>query len=390
MPDPYERLPADDEAPAALLADYNDYLATAVPGWAPSDAALEEAIGAALADEGSTLYSLLREDADDRFRDFGATFVNTPAVEPAAASALTTWTARSVAGVGGWPIDAGTQIVVNSDTGTFAFEVVQDAVIPDGDIDIVGVLVRALEPGVAANLADGPVIFDEPPAWVQSVTLDAPATGGTDGDTDEEHAAKVRAAVQLLSRAPILPEDFAKVAQEIDEVGRALVRNLYDDLLALDNQERTVSIYPVQLDGTACSPAGKAEIEAKVLARREVNWVCRVADPTYTEVNLAIEVAAIEGYEHADVATRVEAAIAAGPLSPALFGQPPLGERLRWLRRTTVRAYEVASAADLVDGVDYVTEVAIVGADGDGNLPLTGSAPLPTPGTINVTVIDAS
>lgn len=386
MPDPYERLPDDDESPLALLADYKDYLIAEWAGWASSDASLEVAIGAAFADEGSTLYSLVREDADDRFRDFGSTFLNTPPVEPASASTTTTWTARTVAGVGGYTIEAGEQIVVESDTGNFGFEVVQETLIPEFDISVAGVLVRALEPGTDANLADGPVVFDEPPAWVDTVILDAPATGGTDGDTDEEHAAKVRAAVQLLSRAPILPADFAKVAQEVDEVGRALVRNLYDDDLALDNQERTVSIYPIQLDGTACSVDGKAEIKAKVLARREVNWVCRVADPTYTPVDLAITVAAVEGTEYVDLAERVEAAIAAGPLSPANHGQPPLGELLVWLRRTTVRRNEIVSAADLVDGVDYVTSVTIVGADGDGNLPLPGSAPLPLPGTITVTV----
>jgi hypothetical protein len=388
MPDPYERLPQDDESPDALLTDFQEYLAAQVPGWAPSDAALEVAIGAACADEGSTLYSLVREDADDKFRDFGATFLSTPSAEPAAAATTTTWTARTVAGTDGYTIEAGTTLVIQAPTGDFAFEVVQDATITSGNTTVAGVLVRSLDPGAAANNATGPVLFDEPPAWIQSVAVEAPAFGGNDGDTDEEHATKVRAALQLLSRAPILPADFEKVAQEVDECARALVLNLYDDDTGLDDQERTVSLYPITAQGLPCSSDTKSAIAQKILARREVNWVCRVADPDYTTVNLTLTVAAAEGADHADVKARVEAAIAAGPLSPALWGQPDLGERLTWQKRSTVRRYEISAAARQVEGVAYVVTVSISGADGLGNLALTGPAPLPQAGTIVATVVD--
>lgn len=390
MPDPYIQLPQDDESPDAVLADLKAFLQTAIPGWEPSDAAPEVALGSAFSDEASTLYTLLREDADDKYRDFGATVLGVAAVQPVPAATTTTWTARTAAGVGGLTIEAGTPLVITGPTGSFAFEVVADAVIAEAATVATGVLIRALDAGTSANLADGTVEFDTPPAWVLTVTVDAPATGGTDGDTDEDYQSKVVRTAGLLSRAPILPADFEAVAQEQPEVARALVRNLYDESTGLDNQERTVSIYPVQEDGTACTSGTKAAIIATVNARRELNWVTRAGDPTYTTVGGAITVAARDGYDRTDLQARVIAAIAEGPTNPAMFGQPPLGERRTWLLRTFVRRYEIAATADLVDGVDYVVSVTLTGANVDGDVPLAGTAPLPLPGTFVVTVVDAA
>lgn len=232
MADPYVRLPEDDEAPEALLDDFKAYMETAVPGWQPDDAAIEVALGAAWADEGSTLYSLLRDQADDIYAGFGEEVLSVPAAEAAPATAETTWTARDNAG---YTIDAGQTLVI----GGYGFEVLNETVIDPGDTAVSGVLVQALDPGTEPNGVEDPVEFDEPPAWVSSVTVDAPAEGGTDGDTADEHIARVRAEASLLSRAPINAEDFETVAQEEDEVARALVR---DNYLPGANEKQSVTI----------------------------------------------------------------------------------------------------------------------------------------------------
>lgn len=391
MADPYVPLPDEGESVDALIADHDDSLRDALPGWEPSDGALEVAERAAFADEGSTLYSLLRERATDWLRDYGADVLGIVPGEATPASTTTTWTAAAAAPAGGYVIDAGQQLVVDAPQGRVPFEVVNETTIPEGQTVVAGVLIQALDAGSAATLADGPVLFDEQPVWVDTVTLDAPATGGTDGESDDDYLARILRSAELLSRAPILPSDFELVAQEIATVARALVRDLYDDTTGLDDQERTVSIYPVTADGLACSAGVKADIAALVASRREVNWVVRVADPTYTTVNVDITVTAEEGVDRVALAAAVEAAIRAEPLNPGVWGQPPLGERMTWKLRRLLRRYEVAATADGVEGAhDVVSVYMSTGTDptSDQDITLAGAAPLPLAGVVNVTVVD--
>lgn len=387
-------LPPDDESPAALLADFKTFLQDLVPGWVPSDAALEVALGAGFADEGATLYALLREEAADRFRDFGRTILGVPDLQPTPAATTTTWVARAAAPAGGLTVEAGTTLAIDAAGGPFGFEVVDDATIPEGDSSLAGIAVRAIEGGTEPNGADGPVLLDEPPAWVASVDLDAPANGGTAGDTDEENIARVIRAAQILSRAPILPGDFELVAQEVDGVARALVIDGYDHDTGLDEQERTVSIYPVGVDGQPVGPTRKTAIRELVEARREVNWVARVADPTYTTVEVEITVAKRDStVDDTVLADAVEAAINSQILSPARHGLPLSGDRLTWRNRTQIRRYEVASIADLVEGVEYVASVRLAAAGdplADADVTLDGPAPLPEPGNVTVTVVAAT
>jgi hypothetical protein len=388
MADPFDPIP-DDETVDALQADAEASLAASVPGWEHSDGAIEVAILAAAADEGSTLYALLREEATDRFADFGRNFLGIPQLEPTRATTTTTWRLTAVAPAGGYLIPAGTQIVVQAASGLVGFETPLDTTIPEGEDTWIGLLVQALEPGSAATGATGTVIFDQQPVDVLSVTVDAPATGGSDGETDDAYLDGLRREIRLLARAPITTADTEDVALEIPGIARALVRDLYDDTTGLDNQPRTVSVYPVDAAGATVSSGIKTALAALLESRREVNFVFRVADPTYTTVNVEIKVAAVEGQDHTDLATRVAAAVASDAINPAVFGQTAIGDRPTWKRRTNVRRGDVATVASNVMGVAYVfvdstLKLNTTAAD----LALTGAAPLPTPGTVTVTVVD--
>lgn len=465
MADPYVPLPDDNESVAALASDFDDAMRDAVPGWAPSAAAFEVAFRAVFADEGSTLYSLVRERFDDEYRDYGTDILAIAPAEATPASSTTTWIARDTAGP--YTIDAGATIVIDAPQGRVALEVVNETTIGAGDDTATDVLVQALDSwtGTIANGATGDVLFDQQPAWVLSVTLNAPLSGGVDEEDDTAYLDRVRTGAQLLSRAPILPSDFELVAQEAG-AARALVRDRYDDTTSDPDVDRCVSIYPVDENGDPASSGTKAAIAALVAARREVNWIVRVADPTYHTIDVDITVSAEDGADHTTVSAAVAATLSDQVLNPALWGQPALGEARTFRRRTVLRRYEVASGADHTDDVydvqsvhlgfqwaataaaatDIVTvtghgfsagdPVSLTGMTGgagltadttyyvrdvttdtfklaatvggsaiditsdmtaatlhhvaDVDLTLTGSAPLPRPGVINVTVVDAS
>lgn len=395
MAENYRPLPSDGEDPENLLDDAKDYLRAAVPGWEPSDAALEVALLAAGADEDATLYALLREDGDDRFRDYGRTVLGVPEDGPLPAVATTTWTARAAAPAGGITIPAGQQLVIDATAGRFTFEVVEDHLIPEGDTTLTGVQVQATQAGADANGATGTVLFDAIPSWLDTVTVTTPGNGGSDGSTDDDYNDKVKRTAQQLNRTPVLPRHFELLAQETAVVHSALVRDGYDDDTGLSDQERTVSIYPRGFDGTAVSADAKTEIADRVLARREANWVVRVADADYTTVDAEITVVKRDSsVDDTELATLVQAAVTDGPLNPARHGSPTDGDERTWKRRVTqVTQYDVAAAARFVEGVISVDEVLLAEAGGtpaDGPVALAGAAPLPLAGTITVNVIEAA
>ena len=391
MPDPYQSLPEDDESPDVLLEDAKAFYANQLPGWQPSDASPEVAILAADMDEASTLYVLVRQDEDVTFTDFGVEILGVPLADAIPATTLTTWTARTAAPAGGQPIEPGTQLVIDAAAGKVAFEVVDAVTIPEGSLTAAGVTVQALTPGAAANGATGPVVWDAQPAWVQTVVIDAPASGGADAQDPVDHRAQVKLEAQLLTRTPILPIDFERAVQQIAEIDSALVLDGYDANTGQWNQDRTVSIFPRPRVGTTVSPAAKTAAKALVNARRETNWITRVADPTTASntVNPSLTVAAKAGVDHDALKAQVAAVILAGPIDPNQFGQPTLGEGRSWQYRDKVRLYEIAATADQLEGVAYVDYDTVKINNVHADFALTGVAPLPVPGTVTVTVINA-
>lgn len=397
MAETYTELDYHDEQPDAILADARELLAELVPGWAPSDGALEDAILAAVADEAATLYGLLRESATDIFKDLGQQVFLIPPGDATPAQTTTTWTARAAAPPGGHSLPAGTTIAISAPQGLVGFETVEDLALNEGETVLEDVAVVASEAGTAANGADGTVQMDDPLAWVSTVEVDAPAYGGEDEQDEEDYLNEVAQRIAGMSRAPISPADWERLALESTSVARCLVLDNYNDDTGLSEQERTVSLYPITAAGEPVDTPTKAEIKARGEERRERNWVVVIGEPTYTEVDVDITVArASSSVDPTALETAVTAALESGPLSPASFGAPiggdPLSDTSGWQPRSTLRMFELASAADLVQGVEYVESVEIAASGGPttaADLALDGAAPLPTAGTITVTVVDA-
>ncbi|MEH3055487.1 MAG: baseplate J/gp47 family protein [Patulibacter minatonensis] len=392
----YQGLPADDASPQTLLEDAKDYFRGAVPGWEPSDGAPEVALLAAGADEGATLYALVDDAAEDRFRDFGRTVLGIPADEPAPAEALTTWVARGPAPVGGWTLNAGVTLAATSPAGRFGFEVIDTHVLAEGGSSLTAVRVRALLDGEDANGATGAADLDDPPAWVASASLTSPASGGRAGEDDDAYLDKILRGARQLHRSPVLSGDLELAAQEVDGIARTLVRDNWDETTLTGGHARTASLFPVDANGAAVDEPRRDALAALLEARREPNWRFRIGEPTDNPVNAYVKVSRRSAeVDVGELDAAVEAAVASGPLNPARHGDTQSGERSRFLLRRWIRQYEVAAAADAVVGVDSVIEVRLAldpantgVTPTDTDLEMVGSAPLPSARDIVVEVVD--
>src|SRR5207253_4064805 len=170
----------DDETFDALFADAVEFFAPLLPGWVQSDGALEVALLSAVSDESSTLYALLRDDADDKYRDFGEAILGIPPSDPQPATTTITVTAAAPAPAGGWLLPAGAQMALTGPSGQFGFEVLEDRLLAAGGTTLTDVQIQALEEGAASNLATDPATLVDPQgdliAWLVggTVTVNAP------------------------------------------------------------------------------------------------------------------------------------------------------------------------------------------------------------------------
>lgn len=354
----FDSLPADDEAPRVLSADAEAYLRTAVDGWQPSTGAVEVALAAAFAEEAATLYALARERDTDQFRDLGVSVFGVAPGAPTAATTTVTVTARD--SLGPYTLDAGERFVIDAPQGRIAFETVTQRTLPAGQTVLEDVLVRAVTPGAIGTGATGDVLLDNPPAWVASVSVDSPATGGTDGMTDEQHLAAIKANARLLHVAAVDDEDHEMVLQQlVPGVARALVLDRYDLATQTADVDGAVTVVPIDVNGADVSSGTRVLCVELLKARAVVGDVeLTFAKPAdRNQIAVSVTVARKPGIADEIVEADVEQAIRGTALNPALHGQPALGERRTWKQRRTVRQYEVASTIDLAESVEYVDEL---------------------------------
>src|SRR5215831_12460441 len=253
----YIPVPVEVEA-VDLAAEAFDYITQQVDGWSPSPGNLEAWLIEALAQIAGELRALVALVPDAIFEFYGESVVGLPPYPPVQATALTTWTAQDA---GGYMIDAGTVIAITptaSATG-YAFAVEADTPIPAGSTTVSGIVCRALEAGAAASGITGDVTVIDPLSFVSGVTLDAPTTGGQDDEQTDAYLSRLSALLTLLTPRPILPQDFAILAQRtIPEVARAVAIDLYNPGPPIDaNAPRCVSVAVVDSAGEAVAASVK-------------------------------------------------------------------------------------------------------------------------------------
>jgi hypothetical protein len=483
--------------PEELIALAFDYMRSNISGWEPAEGNLDvwmlEAFGS-LSAEVAEIASLVPAAI---FRYYGNTLMGLPPADATAASITSTWVAKDNAG---YVVEAGTLVGITNLTGdTVPFEVMADVTIPSGQTttEVGAVTLVALLPGEDASGIGGngqiATLLDVVD-WVTSVTLTGVTTGGQDAETDDEYLDRLATLLRLMAPRPILPQDFAILARQNENVYRALAVdglnpavnevqsvtlsgatggtftltfsgqttgniafdasaavvqtalevlsniNVGDVLVsagpvqpngvqvtfrgqyagsnvgqltadtalltgtpnmvittvtqgaaAQTGQERMVAIALVDENGEAVSNVIKQEVDADLEAKREVNFIVNIMDPNYNYFDVTTTVKAWGGVETADLDTRVTAAIT-DYLSPKNWGRRGTGERddpRDWYQQVMVRYLEIAQAINDVDGVDYISSLTFGiqgGALGTTDVTMVGDAPLPRPGTINVTV----
>jgi hypothetical protein len=200
-----------------------------IPGWLPKEGHLEVQIIEVLGRMTSETAAVAAQVPPGIFRYFGKSIIGIPAIEAAPATVASTWTLRDTAG---HTIPAGTDVYYPIDGVTqVGFRVQSDVVVaPGSSTTSTGeVVLVATTPGTAANgLTSATVNLIDSLAWVSSIVTEATTSGGVEAETDSAYLDRLRAELRLLTPRPILPNDFALLAERIAGVGRATAIDGYD------------------------------------------------------------------------------------------------------------------------------------------------------------------
>lgn len=443
-------IPFETDA-SALEADALDAFAAFIPGWVPREGHIEVWLIEVMARMAAEAAFVAAKVPQAIFRTFGKTLIGLLPIDAAPAEVSSTWVMADAAGYtvpAGTVVAfrAAGDVLIPFVTVNDVIVSAGSTTTLAGSV-----LLRAVESGTVGNGYTGAMTLVDSLAFVSSVTATTTSSGGVDAETDGEYVDRLAQDLKLLTPRPILAGDFATLARNVAGVYRALavdnyipsqVRTLgitnasnvlvspipyfspadigrtvtgtgiaggttitsYTDsthvvmsatatatnaaasitLGALSNVERAVAVALVDEAGAAVSPTVKQAVSDYLEAMREVNFVVRAMDPTYTNIDVVTTFVKDPSYETVALQTSVQQAIldyldpgnwAGGDLTPP-----------EWRQNTNkVRYLELAALINSVPGVDYVASLTINA--GTADVTMSGSAPLPDPGTVTATVV---
>jgi hypothetical protein len=358
-----------DEAVAAIQDE--------IAGWEPAAGNLETILIEAVAEMASEGAEVASQVPSAVFRKFGQKLIGLDPIDGVQAIGSTTWTMTDALG---HVIPAGTFVAIED----IAFETSEEATVGVGESSA-EIPIIALETGEAANDLSGTVDLVDTIAYVDSIVTIGSTAGGVDAETDEEYLDRLTDELTLMAPRPIVPEDFEIMARRIAGVDRSLAVdgfNPHDD--TYDN-ERMVAIAAVDEDGETVSGTIQTEIADFLEARREVNFVVNMIDPTYEEIDVIATVTVLPGFDVATTLAVAEGAIEAY-LQPYNFGRVSSGDgrySRPWILTDRVGYLNVAEAIKRSQGIAFIETLTVNGHDGT-DVALDGAAPLTRPGTITV------
>lgn len=201
---------------------------------------------------------------------------------------------------------------------------------------------------------------------VESIVISETTRAGDNRESNDSFEERARAMLSRQTSALVYAEQFEAAALTREEVGRAFPVNNYD---SATNTSKTghITVAVTDIAGRALSTADKEAILYDLQSQVLSSLVVHVRDPTYTTVNLSVVVEAMPGTNHADVQAAVVRELESR-LDPML-----------WDWWDTITNLDIASWIDDVAGVARVVSV-------PASITLSGVAPLPLPGAINVVV----
>lgn len=254
----------------------------------------------------------------------------------------------------------------------------------------------AIEAGASANGCVGVCEPIDAVAEVTSLTISG-TTGGVDAETGDEYLDRLTDALTILAPRPILPQDFATMARQVPDVGRAVAIDLYQpstaeggvgdprDAAPHSPIARCCTVAITKDDGTMPEQALMQLVWNVIDGAREVNFLAYVIPPTYTTIDVQATVVTYPGYLPAEVQQACQEMMSQW-LNPSTWGSEEIGEETGWARVTSARIYEAVDYLNRATGVNYVETVQLRvsgGAWSSVDIPLPGTAPLPNVGDVS-------
>jgi hypothetical protein len=396
----YVELPLIDD-PDALLEIGVDYAEGAVPGLQMRPGNPETVLLEANSQIAAEVVQQAAQVPPVAFAYAGQSLFGVPIYEAVAATATATFT--WAADVAATMLDAESMLAVPHPSGEpVIFTLDDDVVAPAGGGDTV-VAVTALEAGTEANGAYGPSELVDVVDGVDAINV-SQAGGGVDEESDDDYLDRLASALTLLAPRPILPNDFAVMAQQVPGVGRATAIDLYKPgtsdgppgpvgtplagATGTTGVPRCVTVAITDELGQAPTVTLMQAVWDELNARREVNFLEYVIAPKYQAIDVQATVKAYPGRDFADVQAACVAMIGTW-LNPLNFGVPTSGSSSDWVADNTVRYTELIDWLNRADGVNYVVTAQLRksgGSFGTADLVIAGAAVLPLVGSVTITV----
>lgn len=310
-------------------------------------------------------------------------------VAPLPATAATADATVTMRDTAGYRVPAGLEVFVatTGDDGV-TMAVISEVVVAPGDrmTDAGEVTLRAVagregEAGNGLTSANRATVIRSLD-YIGSVALVGTSSGGRDAESDEDHFERGIGEVEIASPVPIHEPDVVKLARRNASVYRALAINLYDPVTRTFDNERTVAVALIDVDGAVLGRTVRDEVATDLLELREVNWRFPIIDATYTAIDVGFTAECWFNADPDAVRTAALAALA-DYLDPARSGLDNEGTPTSWVDVPILRFYEVVEVLQGVPGLRYVLTLGIAREGGrlaTADITLDGPAALTRPG----------
>lgn len=233
-----------------------------------------------------------------------------------------------------------------------------------GQVDVVADRIGSLPNGTPSGSSLS--VVDNLP-FISAATLADPLIGGADAEADDPFFARAASILARQTSTVVKPEQFMFAALSQVGTGRALVLDNYNPAAPGATTYGHVTVAVAGLDGKALSAAAMEDTRQSLISKALASLSIHVIAPTYTVMNLPVTVKPLAGWSTSEVQASVTAALTA-------WANP-----LTWPWDSSASQFEIVAAVAAAPGVKEVTAA-------PSTISLPGAAPLPTLGTITVTV----
>lgn len=224
-------------------------------------------------------------------------------------------------------------------------------------------------PGIKANgLPVGtPLDVVDNYPFIETAMVETPLDRGTGVETDSAFYSRAASVLSRLTSTLVLPEHFQYMAVSHAHIGRARVLDLFNPAAPGTVSPGHVTIALTDPNGEPLTAEEVADMAGEMKSQCLASLSLHLIDPTYTTVDLNLTVKASYGFTEQQVRDSVQATLAAW-LHPMAWDWAP-----------QVSQYAIVSRVASAAGVAEVQSAPMTKQ-------LTGHAPLPRLGTVNLTV----